>query len=551
MIGGMTDHGFAVTDDQGIPVGLPSGATFPVMTDSEREYLEDKIQRYLADNHFHNVSDMLDIDKLVIFELMVHRWSMWVSKGRDYWDEEIPVRGYSEMIENYCVDAETEMMTSRGWKRWDELEVGESVLVFDVETESAAWQPLQAVHQFGPSVVARIQTRDHSSATTMHHDWLVRSSNQAGPVRKVQTWELGPKHALVEAASGAASATKMHSDEFVEFVAWYWTEGSASRSQNGRWYHCSVSQSEVVNPGLCKRIEGCLRFLYGEPAEGRLSPGGFGWRKTIRSDGLAVFSLNQGVSRALQQAFEDFGEKVMHPDFITGLTTDQLDLMIEVSQAADGWEIAGDRDGGPYRYLSQRSVRRSRAYEMVAVLAGRPVRTRRDSNGMWRTSLTAQRRNAPLRALKASGGSPVYDVEPFVWCPETPAGTWLARREGCIYYTGNSKEVRLLKKALGVDKTTRDRVSGDDSVAARWAKVLQRAREFGYTRNAQAVQAIESMHRVASIIAVHRNMDETERREFGFEIDDIVDVIDEEVAKYREIDEKFRFEVQQYWVRDQ
>lgn len=211
----MADQGFNVTDDRGIPVELPSGATFPVMTDSEREYLEDKIERYLADNHFHNVSDMLDIDKLVIFELMVHRWSMWVSKGRDYWDEEIAVRSYSEMVENY------------------------------------------------------------------------------------------------------------------------------------------------------------------------------------------------------------------------------------------------------------------------------------------------------------------------------------------------SKEVRLLKKALGVDKTTRDRVSGDDSVAARWAKVLQRAKEFGYMRNAQAVQAIESMHRVASIITVHRNMDETERREFGFELDDIVDVIDEEVAKYREIDEKFRFDVQQYWIRDQ
>jgi hypothetical protein len=205
---------FEVLDEGGVAVKLPSGATSYVLTDSEREWLSDKIERYLEDNHFKNVSDMLDIDKLVMFELMVHRWSMWVSKGKDYYDEEISVSLYAGMVENY------------------------------------------------------------------------------------------------------------------------------------------------------------------------------------------------------------------------------------------------------------------------------------------------------------------------------------------------SKEVRLLKKSLGVDKSTRDRVSGDDSVAARWANVLQRAKEFGYMRNRQALQAIESMHRIASLITVHRNMDENERKEFHFELSDILEVIEEEVAVYKEIDEDFRHNVQSYWIRD-
>lgn len=205
---------FDVLDEGGVAVQLPSGATSYVLTDSERVWLEDKIQRYLDDNHFKNVSDMLDIDKLVMFELMVHRWSMWVSKGKDYYDEEISVGSYAGMVENY------------------------------------------------------------------------------------------------------------------------------------------------------------------------------------------------------------------------------------------------------------------------------------------------------------------------------------------------SKEIRLLKKALGVDKTTRDRVSGDDSVPARWANILQRAKEFGYMRNRQALQAIESMHRIASLVTVHKNMDEKERAEFGFELTDILEVIEEEVATYKVIDEDFRHNVQRYWIQD-
>lgn len=114
-----------------------------------------------------------------------------------------------------------------------------------------------------------------------------------------------------------------------------------------------------------------------------------------------------------------------------------------------------------------------------------------------------------------------------------------------------SGEIRQLKKALGVDKTTRDRTSGDDSVAARWDNVLQRAREFGYMRNRQAITAIEKMHRIAAVMTVHKNMDEIERREFGFELDDVFEIIEDVVKEYKEIDEEFKMNVQRYWIRSQ
>jgi hypothetical protein len=95
---------YEVRSGEGIPVRLPSGATYYVITNEEHDYLVDRISRYLNDNHFVNVSDVQDIDKMIVFELLIHRWSSWMSRGRDYFDEDINVKQYSDMAKEYSVE---------------------------------------------------------------------------------------------------------------------------------------------------------------------------------------------------------------------------------------------------------------------------------------------------------------------------------------------------------------------------------------------------------------------------------------------------------------
>lgn len=97
----VTERDFDVISEDGIPVGLPSGATFYVLTQDEADYLTQRVTRYLADNHFVNVSDFQDIDKMVTFELLLHRWSMWLSKGQDYWTEPIDAKALASTVAAY------------------------------------------------------------------------------------------------------------------------------------------------------------------------------------------------------------------------------------------------------------------------------------------------------------------------------------------------------------------------------------------------------------------------------------------------------------------
>lgn len=90
--------------ESGILVGLPSGATYSVLTDGEEHYLRDKIERYLSDNHFVNVSDMLDIDRMIVFELLIHRWTLWISRGRDYYDEDVNTKQLADMVKDYSTE---------------------------------------------------------------------------------------------------------------------------------------------------------------------------------------------------------------------------------------------------------------------------------------------------------------------------------------------------------------------------------------------------------------------------------------------------------------
>lgn len=114
-----------------------------------------------------------------------------------------------------------------------------------------------------------------------------------------------------------------------------------------------------------------------------------------------------------------------------------------------------------------------------------------------------------------------------------------------------STEVRQLKKALGVDKVTRDRTRGDDSLPAFWAHLQRRAKEFGVMRNEQLVATITAFQRLKALLQFHDNADEIERRENHCEIDDLVQLLREEIARFDQIDETFRHEKQSLWVRRQ
>lgn len=70
-------------------VTAPSGSTFYLLTREEADYFEDKAQRYQQQNHFQNVSDIQDLDRILFMETLVWRWGSWLAQECDYWGGQV------------------------------------------------------------------------------------------------------------------------------------------------------------------------------------------------------------------------------------------------------------------------------------------------------------------------------------------------------------------------------------------------------------------------------------------------------------------------------
>lgn len=242
-------------------------------------------------------------------------------------------------------------------------------------------------------------------------------------------------------------------DDIVELAAWFWTEGSygwsrqvidGERRPTDRPICLSISQSPGVNPANCERIEALLTRIFGAP--GPFTTGAH-WRihfnkhsgsNTYKLDRVACWLLEDIAARP---------SKALNPRWLCSLTVAQLELLIDVSMLADGHETP---EG--HRRLSQANEDRTRSFEMACALAGQPTvtRTRRTKNpnhaDEWHTTLLRSARShaiaSALRTDRSNGVMEPTVIDGPVWCPTTGTGTWLARRDGTVYVTGNSQAPR-------------------------------------------------------------------------------------------------------------
>jgi len=86
-------------------VQSPSGAEQHLQTQEEADWYEDRRDRYLKDNAWPNVSDLMDLDRLLMLELMIYRWSLWLGQGFDYLFARVEENQLKTAIRDYSVEA--------------------------------------------------------------------------------------------------------------------------------------------------------------------------------------------------------------------------------------------------------------------------------------------------------------------------------------------------------------------------------------------------------------------------------------------------------------
>lgn len=335
----------------------------------------------------------------------------------------------------FCADADTEILSADGWKRYDALQTGEQVLTLDHDTGLAQWQPVEAVNVFDAEdqEMLLMEGKAHSSLTTLSHRWPVEHT-----VSSKTGWHTEKRVILSEGLTGADRITcaapvldlpvePKYSDATVELVGWFWTEGHVVRGGS-----ISIAQSEpgahAVRSALTRKFGPASETLRNTALDPR-------WRES-RDDDVTRFYLNRLASEIIKPHVV-LPSKAIRPSFIASLTRSQLRLLVDVSVRADGHTRNG------CTVVSQSDRSRLDSLQMAYALLGERTSLRQRKVGgngsyagrlFWELSVKDRRPNfRPKRDVQSR-----VRYTGKVWCPTTANGTWLARRNGQIYFTGNT-----------------------------------------------------------------------------------------------------------------
>lgn len=352
----------------------------------------------------------------------------------------------TELLFSFCVDDETEILTAAGWKRHEDVHTGDECYTLNHETGQGEWQHISAMNVFpghpDREMILMEGTRGHSSLTTPNHRWPVRSKGNSSWSRRFKTTETLNQADFIQCAAednGLPTVPKW-SDAFVELVAWIWTEGSWNPSNA-----LGICQSSRVNPAYCERIRAALHAHLGPRHEGSM------WPHHLRDvprwvedpphpdTQMIHWRINQEGSRLFTEVLS-IPEKVVSLSWLRTLTKAQLELFIETSFAADGFRARGR--------LAQASPARAEAFAFACILAGKAVSycpIDNDHQKALEIGVMQRRQLSPIAYIERAGNRH-FKVERVrhggpIWCPTTPNGTWLARRKGSVYWTGNTDQV--------------------------------------------------------------------------------------------------------------
>lgn len=361
----------------------------------------------------------------------------------------------------YCLSDDHEILTQRGWLVAEDLREGDWCLGINPDTKKSEWQLVSGVYRehFDSIPMVSIDGQSFSTLATPHHKWFVKS--ESGDWRWKQTRTLNTKDCIpLTVPRGDLPIVSSYDDDFVELVAWYWTEGSYKDGS------VTLSQSYLKHPEYVDRIDGLLNRLYGgggpllfgpQKDEAKRSHS-YQWSRRERTDGInegmVYYHLPAHTAKDLLECVLG-KEKIVSFDFLRSLTMVQLDLFIETSVDADGW-----RTQSGARKIEQHSEGRIKSFEYACALAGYATSTNYDSDrSRYHLSILKSDTVRPIKAAQfpretaQAMSVDMVDYSGWIWCPTVTHGNWLARRNGSVYYTGNTNDPsEILVFAEVVDK---------------------------------------------------------------------------------------------------
>ena len=342
----------------------------------------------------------------------------------------------------YCVDEKTEALTQRGWLNINEITEADAIMSYS--EGDMKWSSIKSIYRGEfDGLMHKVTGLGLDSLITPNHKLVT----ERGLVKVEHMLETDKVVLLGSPLAGADK--QVHSDDMVELLAWIITEGNYQIHDDKMHCICIYQNAGAK----ADRIRQCLINL------------NMTYSEKQRKDTQLCFAISRKDSN---QILDILPIKNLSMNLILSLTAEQRQMFMETLIDGDGWRT---KEG--YKRYCQKDGEHVDLFQALCAMNGyRSVARKKDiiSHGkethIYNLNIYGKNRNRTqgesinLHGGKRNGHSHVgrgklyHPNEPttyykgMVWCPETEYGSFLAKRNGTVYLTGNTYLGEMRGQAL-------------------------------------------------------------------------------------------------------
>ena len=374
-----------------------------------------------------------------------------------------------------CVDAETECLTATGWKRHADIRPGMLAAQFDVATQKLSWAPVEKVARYDVTDQEMVvgSCRDLEMWLTPNHRTVIQRrhprTRAMQPPTIIRADELLASHSVPTAADWSYSGDATVPLEWAELLGWYVAEGHESKDS----LSIELYQSEARNGAKCRRIEELLRQVGAEWTSATCKRQ---WRG--RAADMTAYRISGYAAVRLRELAP--GKKA--PFAAVLWSNDRIEALLAGLIGGDGH--TRPEDGR--RCFVQKDAEQCGLVQALAMRLGLSATTSTRKDGVGTVWLTKHRTRS-FRGTNGAGSPPGRRAYTgTVWCPKLPAGTWVARRNGKPFITGNTFPPALVERCVKAGTSERGCCP---ACGAPWVRIVERV-DQGYDGSRYGERAV-------------------------------------------------------------
>jgi hypothetical protein len=334
---------------------------------------------------------------------------------------------------------DTEILTRKGWRRIDLVEIGELALTRKDEGGELEWQPVEAKPSVYAEWLYHFKNQSVDMQVTACHKMVVkrrrRSSGETFRITAENLWKASECLIPLTGAYTQEQGAKLFgfdACDVAEFFGWYLAEGSCV-TEDGKKSTIGISQSRTANPAKCERLEALFERMGVKWSHVPSGPTYFVGIRSLPKDFVKeIHAIGKSGDKAIPQWLMECGTQALMP-------------LYEALLLGDG-HLTKQQGRKPSEIFFSKSKELADQFQILATLLGKRACVRRRKTGIY-TVRVGSKQWASVDDAKL--GKVAYNDTAF--CVTVENHAILVRRNGIAAFTGNSNYREVVLAMPGVE----------------------------------------------------------------------------------------------------